>query len=59
MAGTAYTAALECRIATLEAVVELLRRENEELRKAICLAIDQLHADNDQVKTYTSDTYRA
>ncbi len=53
MADTAaYTAALERRIAQLEAAVELLRRENEELRKAICRAIDQLHADNDQVRAY-------
>jgi len=53
MADTAaYTAALERRITQLEAAVELLRRENEELRKAICLAINQLHTDNDQVRAY-------
>ena len=47
-----YIAALEARVNQLQDIVDMLRRENEELRRAMCQAIDQLHADNMEVKKY-------
>jgi hypothetical protein len=47
-----YIIALEDRVEQLQVIIELLRRENGELRDLMQDTIEQLHADNSTTQAY-------